>query len=184
MAGTDQAPRWQKYSSARSSNGTCFDHNARRLLDGRNRGRSREEGDRRRPDDLTFRHLTWKSRRWVEAATALRYAHATTRRSRRGCARTVNPGLHRAEIEALRNFVKNEPQLWASSHFLCMAPAILAALGDFRGPVIGAAGTRYFEPDGVVFCDLACPARPCQPATVSPHPLPVALPDRSAPAFH
>jgi hypothetical protein len=24
--------------------------------------------------------------------------------------------------------------------------------GDFRGPVISAAGTRYFEPDGVAFC--------------------------------
>jgi hypothetical protein len=25
--------------------------------------------------------------------------------------------------------------------------------------VIGAAGTRIFEPDGVVFCDMACPPR-------------------------
>jgi hypothetical protein len=32
------------------------------------------------------------------------------------------------------------------------AAAKLASLGDFRGPDIGAAGTRIFEPDGVVFC--------------------------------
>jgi hypothetical protein len=32
--------------------------------------------------------------------------------------------------------------------------------GDFRGPVIGAAGTRNFEPDDVVFCELAWPPRP------------------------
>jgi hypothetical protein len=52
--------------------------------------------------------------------------------------------------------------------------------GNFRGPVIGAAGTRHFEPDGVFFCNLACLARPCQPATVSHQLLPVALSDRSA----
>jgi hypothetical protein len=40
----------------------------------------------------------------------------------------------------------------------------IPVLGDFRGPAIDAAGTRHFEPDGVVFCELACPARPCQPA--------------------
>jgi len=39
--------------------------------------------------------------------------------------------------------------------------------------VIGAAGTRNFEPDGVAFCYLACLARPCQPASVGAHPLPV-----------
>jgi hypothetical protein len=39
--------------------------------------------------------------------------------------------------------------------------------GDFSGPVIDAAGTRYFEPDGVVFCDLAPPLRCYQPPTVS-----------------
>jgi hypothetical protein len=48
--------------------------------------------------------------------------------------------------------------------------------------VIGAAGTRNFEPDGVAFWGLACLARPRQPAMVAAHPLPVALPDRSAPA--
>jgi hypothetical protein len=34
--------------------------------------------------------------------------------------------------------------------------------GDFRGPVIGAAGTRHFEPDGVVFSrsSLSCPIPP------------------------
>jgi hypothetical protein len=53
-------------------------------------------------------------------------------------------------------FRKNVPRLSASSHLLGMAPAILFPLGDFRGPVIDAAGTRYFEPDGVIFCDLAC----------------------------
>jgi hypothetical protein len=33
--------------------------------------------------------------------------------------------------------------------------------GDFRGPEVGAAGTRYFEPDGVAFFDdrlTACAA--------------------------
>jgi hypothetical protein len=30
----------------------------------------------------------------------------------------------------------------------------------FQGPVIGAAGTRHFEPDGVAFCDLACRTQP------------------------
>jgi hypothetical protein len=40
-----------------------------------------------------------------------------------------------------------------------MAPAILLALG-FQGPseVIGAAGTRYFEPDGVVFLRPSLPS--------------------------
>src|ERR1700760_3160875 len=52
-----------------------------------------------------------------------------------------------------------------------MTRAISPSAGDFRGPVIGAAGTPYFEPDGVVFC---------QPATMIPHPSPVAHPDRSA----
>jgi hypothetical protein len=34
--------------------------------------------------------------------------------------------------------------------------------GNFRGPVIGAAGTRHFEPDGVFFLQprLPCPALP------------------------
>jgi hypothetical protein len=45
----------------------------------------------------------------------------------------------------------HEPGLRAFSHFLNTAPAILLPLGDFRGPVIGAVGTPYFEPDGVVF---------------------------------
>jgi hypothetical protein len=40
------------------------------------------------------------------------------------------------------------------------------------GPVIDDVGTLYFEPDGVAFCDLACLARPCQPATVGVHPPP------------
>ena len=36
------------------------------------------------------------------------------------------------------------------------------ALGDFMGPVIDAAGTRHFEPDGVVFSrpSLPCPVQP------------------------
>ena len=42
--------------------------------------------------------------------------------------------------------------------------------GDFRGPVIGAAGTRYFEPDGVVFCDLAChPQSPLRNNSLQPY---------------
>jgi hypothetical protein len=56
--------------------------------------------------------------------------------------------------------------------------------GDFRGPVVGAAGTRHFEPDGVVFCDLACLLRPYQPPAVCRRSLSVALTDRSVPAFH
>jgi hypothetical protein len=36
--------------------------------------------------------------------------------------------------------------------------------GDFRGPVTGAAGTRYFEPDGVIFSV----STPCQKTTVRP----------------
>jgi len=38
--------------------------------------------------------------------------------------------------------------------------------GDFRGPVIDAAGTRYFEPDGVAFCALGWLPQPSQPPAV------------------
>jgi hypothetical protein len=31
--------------------------------------------------------------------------------------------------------------------------------GDFRGPAEGAAGTMFFEPDGVIFLNLPCPVK-------------------------
>jgi hypothetical protein len=48
-----------------------------------------------------------------------------------------------------------------------MAPDILSALGILGAQWMGAAGTRIFEPDGVVFCALVCLAWPAQPPPVS-----------------
>src|ERR1700730_36252 len=67
------------------------------------------------------------------------------------------------------------------SHLLCIGPANPLIAGDLRGPVAGAAGTRYFEPDGVAFLTIGLPP---EPLCVSGDPLPVALSDRSAPALH
>ena len=51
--------------------------------------------------------------------------------------------------------------------------------GDFRGPALGAAGTRHFEPDGVIFLWPGLPpSRFFQPPMVSRQPLKVALPDQ------
>jgi hypothetical protein len=62
-----------------------------------------------------------------------------------------------------------KPRLGASSHLLSTALANLTIAGDFRDPVITAAGTRYFEPDDVLFFnELVCFARSSQPATVIP----------------
>ena len=47
-------------------------------------------------------------------------------------------------------------QFTFARHGLCYS----LGAGDFRGPVMDAAGTRHFEPDGVIFGDLACLPRP------------------------
>src|SRR3984893_18744028 len=67
------------------------------------------------------------------------------------------------------------------SHLLCIGPANPLIAGDLRGPVTGAAGTRYFEPDGVAFLTIGLPP---EPPCVAGGPLPVALPMRPAAALH
>jgi hypothetical protein len=52
-------------------------------------------------------------------------------------------------------FSKERPELLTGSHLLSPASAKSHSTGDFRGPVIGAAGTRHFEPDGVDFLGSA-----------------------------
>ena len=61
---------------------------------------------------------------------------------------------------------------------ICAAEGLLnvTALG-ISGPVTGAAGTRFFEPDGVAFLTIGLPS---EPSCVAGQPLPVALSDRSA----
>jgi hypothetical protein len=63
----------------------------------------------------------------------------------------------RRETEPRAHFGKNEPDCEPVHIFpACICYCLRA--GDLRGPVIDAAGTRYFEPDGVVFCaELALP---------------------------
>jgi hypothetical protein len=109
------------------------------------------------------------------------------------CARAVNPRLVKwARDRASRALLERSEPIhiclaWLGLAWLGLAWLGLAWLGlAWLGPAILLAlgPARHFEPDGVFFQDLACPARSCQPATENPQPLPVALPDRSAPAFH
>jgi hypothetical protein len=64
----------------------------------------------------------------------------------------------------------------------CCATSGLPPSARISRPVIHAAGTRYFEPDGVVFCELDRASRSHQLPTVRRNTLPVALSERSAPA--
>jgi hypothetical protein len=92
------------------------------------------------------------------------------------------------ERSAIESITSSTAPLGVEEHAAVAPPAtgLLAATSGLppsagiSRPVIDAAGTRYFEPDGVVFCELDRASRSHQLPTVNP--LPVALSERSAPA--